>query len=101
MHQDKKYVGIHQDPTGAMNPTGNIIRDAWLFGLIPERETCQGWTIQGLDALYDKVSIEWHKYGHRVSALPDDLRETHQRIYDAAVRHARELGWNPELSDED
>ncbi len=98
---DKRYDGIDKDPTGAMNPTGNIIRDAWVFGLIPETETCAGWTLQGIDALYDKVSREWDKYGHLVSNLPPELRERHQRIYAEAVERARALGWNPELDDED
>jgi len=97
---DKRYEGIDKDPTGAMNPTGNIIRDAWVFGLIPETETCAGWTLQGIDALYDKVSREWDKYGHLVSNLPPELRERHQRIYAEAVARARALGWNPELDDE-
>ena len=84
-----------------MNPTGNIIRDAWLFGLIPETETCEGWTVQGIESLYDKVSSEWEKYGHKVSALPPELREKHSRIYNAAIARARALGWDPELKDED
>jgi hypothetical protein len=33
--------------------------------------------------------------------LPEELRERHQRIYAAAVARARELGWNPELGDDD
>ena len=97
----KKYVGIDKDPKRAMNPTGNVIRDAWLFGLIPETETCEGWTVQGIDALYDKVSAEWDKYGHLVSNLPPELRSRHQEIYDAAVARARTLGWDPELGDND
>ncbi|BAN68640.1 hypothetical protein [endosymbiont of unidentified scaly snail isolate Monju] len=97
---DKRYEGIDKDPTGAMNPTGNIIRDAWVFGLIPETETCAGWTLQGIDALYDKVTREWDKYGHLVSNLLPELRERHQRIYAEAVARARALGWNPELDDE-
>lgn len=101
MKEQKRYPGIHQDPKGAMNPTGNIIRDAWLFGLIAETETCQGWTIQGIDHLYDQVTREWEKYGHRVSALPPELQERHRRIYDQAVERARSLGWDPELNDED
>ena len=94
-------MGIDKDPKGAMNPTGNIIRDAWVFGLIPETETCAGWTIQGIDALYDKVSAEWDKYGHLVSGLPEALRERHQRIYSDAVNWARAHGWDPELGDND
>jgi hypothetical protein len=101
MTQQKRYPGIHNDPKGAMNPTGNIIRDAWLFELIPETETCEGWTVQGIDVLYDKVTLEWEKYGHRVSALPPELLERHQRIYHQAVERARTLGWKPELEDED
>jgi len=98
--KNKIYEGIDKDPKGAMTPTGNIIRDAWVFGLIPESETCAGWTVQGIDSLYDKVTAEWEKYGHMVSRLPPELRERHQRIYDAAIARARDLGWDPELGDE-
>lgn len=101
MDKHKRYSGIDKDPKGGMNPTGNIIRDGWLFGLIPETETCEGWTIQGIDSLYDRVSQEWEKYGHRVSALPPALLERHKRIYTEAVEQARNLGWDPELGDED
>jgi hypothetical protein len=97
----KKYIGIDKDPYGAMNPTGNIIRDAWLFGLIPVTETCEGWTRQRVDALYDMVTKEWEKYGHLASNLPSDLREKHKRIYDVAIARARDLGWNPELDEGD
>ena len=97
----KIYDGIHNDPKGAMDATGNIIRDAWLFGLLPETETCEGWTIQRIQGLYDEVTREWEKYGHMVSNLPQDLAEKHRRIYAEAVRNAREKGWDPdELLDE-
>ena len=101
MSTERRYAGIDKDPKGAMNPTGNIIRDAWVFGLIPETETCAGWTVQGVDALYDKVSAEWDKYGLLVSGLPEALKERHQRIYTDAVNRARACGWNPELGDDD
>ena len=94
-------MGIHNDPQGAMNPTGNVIRDAWVFGLIPETQTCEGWTRAGIEALYEKVTVEWDKYGHLVSNLPPDLQEIHKRIYDQAVARARELGWDPELGEDD
>ncbi|MCG8426933.1 MAG: hypothetical protein MI754_06215 [Chromatiales bacterium] len=99
--KEKTYPGIDKDPKGAMNPTGNIIRDAWVFGLIPESETCAGWTVQGIDALYDKVTKAWEPYGHLVSNLPDELRSRHERIYQQAVTEARDLGWNPELNEND
>lgn len=95
----KIYMGIDKDPFGAMNPTGNIIRDAWVFGLLPETETCEGWSSGRVDGLYDSVYKEWEKYGHLVSNLPEDLRERHKRIYDEAIKTAREKGWNPELDE--
>ncbi|MCG7872496.1 MAG: hypothetical protein N0C88_20205 [Candidatus Thiodiazotropha lotti] len=98
---DRIYKGIHNDPKGAMNPTGNIIRDAWVFGLIPETETCEGWTVQGITDLYDKVTLEWEKYGHLVSNLPEDLAERHSRIYQQAISQAKAKGWDPELGDDD
>ena len=94
--RDEKYPGIDKDPKGAMNPTGNIIRDAWLFGLIPEAETCEGWTVGRIEALYAQVSTEWDKYGHLASNLPPDLAIRHRQIYDAAIKRARELGWDPD-----
>ncbi len=100
MGTKKVYVGIDKDKAGGMTPTGNIVRDAWVFGLIPESETCEGWTVQGIESLYDKVSAAWGPFGHLASNLPSELRERHQRIYDAAVARARELGWDPELDDE-
>jgi hypothetical protein len=84
-----------------MSPTGNIIRDAWVFGIIPETETCAGWSVQGIEALYDKVSAAWEPYGHLVSRLPPELRDRHGRIYAAAVERARAQGWNPALDDDD
>ena len=87
---EKRYHGIDKDPNGAMNPTGNIIRDAWVFGLIPETETCEGWLVQGIDALYDKVTTEWEKYGHLVSNLPPELAEKH-KSYLAIENHGNAL----------
>ena len=90
------YEGIDKDPNGAMNPTGNIIRDAWVFGLIPETETCEGWSIAAIEALYEKVTQAWEPHAHLPSRLPPELRERHQRIYSAAIDRARGLGWDPE-----
>ena len=84
-----------------MNPTGNIIRDAWVFDLIPETETCAGWSDQRLSALYEQVTVEWGKYGHLVSNLPSELADKHRRIYDEAVKKARDAGWNPDSALED
>ena len=101
MRDKPNYIGIDKDSFGGMTPTGSIIRDAWVFGIIPDTETCAGWTVQGIQALYDKVTAAWAPYGHLVSNLPPDLRERHQRIYEAAMREARAQGWDPELNGED
>lgn len=91
----KKYVGIHNDVKGGMTDTGKIIRDAWVFGIIPESETCEGWLSQGIEDLWMKVNQEWEKYGFRVSNLPDELREKFTRIHEEALQHARKAGWDP------
>ena len=101
MRQTKVYPGIDFDEHAGMTPVGTIIRDAWVFGLIPERETCAGWSLDQVELLYDKVSRAWEPYGHLVSRLPPEIRERHTRIYEAAVRQAREMGWNPELDEGD
>ena len=94
MAKPKTYVGIDEDIFGGMTTIGKIIRDAWVFGLLPETETCKGWNTQGIDALLDKVNAEWDKYGCLVSHLPEDLFERHQRIHGEAVKKAKELGWD-------
>ena len=101
MSSDKVYPGIDKDAYGGMNPTGNVIRDAWVFGLLPESETCAGWLPQGIEELYSKVFEAWEPFGHIVSNLPPDLREKHQRIYGEAVERARKEGWDPELEEDD
>ena len=99
--KQKTYPGIHNEPRGGMTPTANIVRDAWVFGLIPEDQTCEGWTLQGIEDLYDKVYAAWLPFGHLASRLPPELAERHARIYAEAVRRARQAGWDPELGDDD
>jgi hypothetical protein len=101
MQNPKIYQGLNNELMGGMTPTGNIIRDAWVFGLIPEDQDCAGWTVQGIEALYDKVSAAWGPFGHLASRLPPELRERHARIYAAAVAQARAAGWDPALGDDD
>lgn len=101
MKTSQIYPGIHDDFCGGMTPTGTIIRDAWVFGLLPETETCAGWDAGHIEQLYDRVTAAWAPYGHLASHLPPELRARHGRIYGKAVRRARELGWEPDLSDDD
>jgi hypothetical protein len=97
----RRYVGIDNDIDGGMTDTGKIIRDAWVFGLIDQTETCEGWLPQGIEDLWRKVNGEWEKYGFRVRNLPDDLQQRFMRIQNDAVKKAREAGWNPDPEDED
>lgn len=98
--RSKIYPGIDQDKFGGMTDIGRIVRDAWVFGLIPETETCAGWDYQRIEILYDRVHAEWLKYGHRPGQLPDDLRERHERLYAEATRKAKQQGWSVDLDDE-
>jgi hypothetical protein len=98
MRNNRVYIGLHND---GMSPTANIILDAQVFGLLPESETCEGWNFDRLEELYDKVTVAWQPYGHLASRLSPDLRERHTRIYQEAVRAARERGWDPGIDDED
>jgi len=101
MSSPKKYVGIQNEVNGGMTTIGKIIRDAWVFGLIEETETCEGWNIAGVDALLDKVNKEWDKYGCLVSQLPPELFEKHQRIHGKAIEDARAAGWYGESETDD
>jgi hypothetical protein len=98
--QKKTYVGLDDDAYGGMTTTGNIVRDAQVFGFIPEEQTCAGWSVGAIQQLYDQVTDAWRPYGHLASRLPEELRERHGRIYAAAVVRAKELGWGPELYDD-
>ena len=84
-----------------MTPTGTIVRDAWVFGIIPETETCAGWDGPRLQQLYDQVAAAWAPYGHLVSNLPEDLRARHERIHGEGLRKARAAGWEPPVSNDD
>ena len=98
--KQKTYIGIEKD-SAALTPTGNIIRDAWVFDILPESEACEGWPISRIQDIYDKVAKAWEPHGHMASQLPPALRERHARIYAEAIERARKQGWNPELGDND
>lgn len=96
------YVGIYNDTHGGMTETGRIVRDAWVFELIPETQTCEGWLPQGLEDLWRRVNDEWEKYGFLVNNLPPDIRERFIRIQKDAMARAKAAGWDPDgdLQDE-
>lgn len=100
---DKLYCGIDNDAYGGMTPIGTVIRDAWVFGILPEDETCENWSHGRLQIVHDQTKAEWDKYHCLVSNLPDDLKQRHTRIYQEALENARRLGWDPDqsLTDDD
>lgn len=95
------YVGINNEIDGGMTSLAKIIRDAWVFGIIEETETCEGWNGAGIDSLLEKVNKEWDKYGCLVSHLPPELRERHARIYEKAIADAKKAGWSGEFETDD
>jgi len=94
------YVGLDNDHHG-ITQLGRIVLDGWLFGFIPETEDCAGWDLGRMQALMDKVGVEWDKYANLPSRLPPELRQRHVEIYARAMAIAREKGWNPELGEDD
>jgi hypothetical protein len=92
----KIYAGLDNDINGGMTMIGKIIRDAWVFNILPETEKCEGWEISRIDAIHQQVNQEWDKYGCMVSALPEELSTRHKRIYDEAIAQAKARNWNPE-----
>jgi len=101
MAKPDTYVGVDNDMNGGMTTIGKLVRDAKVFGLIDDSETCEGWRFAGIDALLDKVNIEWDKYGCSVSQLPKELFERHQTIHNKAMEEAKAAGWSGEQETED
>ncbi len=94
MKKPDSYVGINNDINGGMTTIGKLIRDAWVFELLDESETCEGWNLARIDDLLQKVNREWDKYGCLVSQLPPELFERHQAIHGEGLRKAKEAGWS-------
>jgi len=101
MAKPDTYVGLNNEINGGMTTIGKIIRDAWVFEILPETETCEGWNLAGIDAILQKVNNEWDKYGCLVSHLPKELFERHQKIHGEAMKKARAAGWAGEHETED
>ncbi len=95
------YVGIDHDTNGGLTHLGRIVRDAWVFGLLPEAETCAGWDASRMQNLYERVYAAWQPYAHLPSRLPPALRERHSQLYEQAMTVARNEGWNAELGEDE
>ncbi|MDA3877289.1 MAG: hypothetical protein PF483_09390 [Halothiobacillus sp.] len=101
MTNPKTYVGIDHDEQGGMTHIGKVIRDAWLFDLLPETETCEGWLPARIHVLYEQVYAAWEPYGHLPSKLPTELQARYMKIHETAIARGRANGWDPELGDDD
>lgn len=95
------YAGIDQDEKGGLTHLGRMVRDAWVFGILPETETCAGWDGARMQGLYEQVYAAWEPYAHLPSRLPDDLKERHAKLYAQAIANARNEGWDPELGEDE
>jgi len=95
------YAGIDNDEKGGLTHLGRIVRDAWVFGILPETETCAGWDFARMQNLYEQVYAAWEPYAHLPSRLPENQRERHTRLYAQAIATARDEGWNAELGEDD
>jgi len=96
MSKIKTYPGLDNDSFGGMTPIGNTIRDAWVFGILPEGETCTNWSENAISSLYTQVSVQWEKFQYDVSNMPEEMRSAHERIHKAAIEKALNMGWKPE-----
>ena len=95
------YVGLDNEANGGMTAIGRIIRDAWVFGLLPEGDMCAGRSAADLQILFDRVHAAWEPYGQLPSRLSPELAERHARIHAQAIEQARAKGWSAELGDDD
>lgn len=98
---EQNYIGVDKDEHGGLTHLGRIVRDAWVFGIIPETETCAGWSTSQMQILYEKVYAAWERYAHLPSRLPEDLQQRHTQIYAQAIAEAKKKGWDAELGDDD
>ncbi|WP_291014260.1 hypothetical protein [Hydrogenophaga sp.] len=95
------YAGVDNEENHGMTLTGRIIRDAWVFGILPEGNNFAGKTAGDLQQLFEQVHQAWEPHGHLPSRLPAELAERHARIHAQAVDSAKAAGWSAELGDDD
>jgi len=94
MRSAEKYIGIYNDQHGGLTCAGKIVRNAWIFGLLPESESCVGWGAAEIERLWWQVDAVWENYDYLASNLPDELRKRFNRIHNEALERARADGWS-------
>ncbi|MEX1165618.1 MAG: hypothetical protein WEK74_01885 [Hydrogenophaga sp.] len=95
------YAGLDQEENHGMTLTGRSIRDAWVFGILPEGDGFAGKTAGEMQNLFEQVHMAWEPYGQLPSRLPLELAERHGRIHSEAIQRAKAAGWSAELGDDD
>lgn len=95
------YVGVENDANGGLTHLGRIVKDAWMFGILPETETCEGWNAARMQMLYEQVYAAWEPYGHLPSRLPEHLSVKHTQLYATAISAAKNDGWDAELGEDE
>lgn len=95
------YIGSELDENFGMTMLARTVRDAWVFGLLPEGQTCVGHSCGQMQVLLGQVAQAWEPYGHLPSQLTPELAERHGRIHAHAIKQARAQGWSAELGDDD
>ena len=59
LHDDiQLYVDVDNDAQDGLTHLRRTVRDAWIFDILPETETCAGWDSARMQNLYEQV------YGH-------------------------------------
>ena len=91
-------AGEASDPW-AMTNTGKLMRDAWVFGLLPEGQGLAGQNTVSLQMLADDVGTCWKQHGNCVNCLSRELRNHYTRIHAEAIRRAKASGWKQETED--
>lgn len=95
-HKSLLYPGLDKDKWGGFTHTGEIIRNAKAFGMIDESETCAGWRMDQIEALWDKVNDYLDQFGGLARNLPADVLARFERIHQQALEQAKAMGWTPE-----
>lgn len=95
-HKPQTYPGLDNDRWGGFTHTGEIVRNARIFGFIAEDETCKGWRIDQIEALWDQVNDFWDQYGSQANNLPPELFTKFEQTHAAALEKAKAMGWTPD-----
>lgn len=95
------YPGLTHEDNHGITLIGRLIRDAWVFGIVPEGTDFAGKSPGEMQNLFEKVHLAWEPYGQLPSRLPPELAQRHGRIHGEAIAKAKAEGWSAELGEDD